>query len=165
MDQVTTEVLPNNVGEGNAGGVEEAELSERRLGVELDDLEIVADESDRIVEWGAGDFVEVEIDVPPLHRVVEFWFPIITVAEKLPLGNGGLFSRNLAASCSPRPSTDSDSDSDSNVYLSFLSRLCLLNVQLMRKVVTCEVIGAAVFHITLLSLSTSCSSVFSPCYL
>ncbi|KAF3945221.1 hypothetical protein CMV_028395 [Castanea mollissima] len=150
MDQVTTEVLPNNVGEGNAGGVEEAELSERRLGVELDDLEIVADESDRIVEWGAGDFVEVEIDVPPLHRVVEFWFPIITVAEKLPLGNGGLFSRNLAASCSPRPSTDSDSDSDSN---------------LMRKVVTCEVIGAAVFHITLLSLSTSCSSVFSPCYL
>nr|POE50509.1 hypothetical protein CFP56_27970 [Quercus suber] len=44
------------------------------------------DESDRTIEWGAGEFVAVEIDVPPLHRVVEFRFPEITVAEKLPLG-------------------------------------------------------------------------------
>ncbi|KAF3945219.1 hypothetical protein CMV_028395 [Castanea mollissima] len=157
MDQVTTEVLPNNVGEGNAGGVEEAELSERRLGVELDDLEIVADESDRIVEWGAGDFVEVEIDVPPLHRVVEFWFPIITVAEKLPLGGH------------QHETEVSSHETLQQVALlgpaQILILILILIVQLMRKVVTCEVIGAAVFHITLLSLSTSCSSVFSPCYL
>nr|POE72593.1 isoform 2 of putative f-box protein [Quercus suber] len=56
------------------------------LGVELDDLGIVVDESDRTTEWGAGEFVAVEIDVPPLHRVVEFRFSEITVAEKLPLG-------------------------------------------------------------------------------
>lgn len=85
-DQATAGVLPNDVGERNAGGVEEAELSQCGLGVELDDLGIVADESDRTAEWRAGDFVAAEIDVPPLHRVVEFRFPVVTVAEKLPLG-------------------------------------------------------------------------------
>ena len=67
-DQATVRVLPNEVGERNANGVEGPELLECGLGVELDDLGIVVAESDRTAEWGVGDFVAAEIDVPPLHR-------------------------------------------------------------------------------------------------
>nr|POE46158.1 hypothetical protein CFP56_68618 [Quercus suber] len=67
IDQATIGVLANDVGERNADGVEEPELSECGLGVELDDLGIVAAESDQTAEWGVGDFVVAEIDVPPLH--------------------------------------------------------------------------------------------------
>ena len=67
-DQATTWVLQNDIGERNADGVEGPELLECGLGVELDDLGIVAAESDRTAEWGVGDFVAAEIDVPPLHR-------------------------------------------------------------------------------------------------
>ena len=67
-DQATTWVLQNDIGERNADGVEGPELLECGLGVELDDLGIVAAESDRTAEWGVGDFVATEIDVPPLHR-------------------------------------------------------------------------------------------------
>ena len=67
-DQATVGVLPNDVGERNADGVKGPELLECGLGVELDDLGIVAAESDRTAEWGVGDFVAAEIDVPPLHR-------------------------------------------------------------------------------------------------
>ena len=42
------------------------------LGVELDNLGIITDESNRTIEWGADDFVAVKIDVRPLHQVVEF---------------------------------------------------------------------------------------------
>ncbi|KAM4070956.1 hypothetical protein ACB094_11G024800 [Castanea mollissima] len=80
------EVLPNDVGEGNVGRVEEAKLTKRGLRVELDDLGIVADESDRTAEWGIGDFVAAEIDVPPLHWVVEFRFLVVMFTKKLPLG-------------------------------------------------------------------------------
>nr|POE54775.1 hypothetical protein CFP56_46071 [Quercus suber] len=67
-DQTTIRVLPNDVGERNADGVEKLELLECGLQVELDDLGIVAAESDWTAEWGVGDFVVTEIDVPPLHR-------------------------------------------------------------------------------------------------
>ena len=67
-NQATVGVLLNDVGERNADGVEGSELSECGLGVELDDHGIVAAESDRTAEWGVGDFVAVEIDVPPLYR-------------------------------------------------------------------------------------------------
>ena len=67
-DQATAGVLSNDVGERNADGVEGPELLECGLGVELDDLGIIAAESDRTAEWGVGDFVAAEIDVPPLHR-------------------------------------------------------------------------------------------------
>ena len=66
-DQATAGVLPNDVGERNTDGVERPKLSECGLGVELDDLGIVAAESDGTIEWGVGDFVVAEIDVPPLH--------------------------------------------------------------------------------------------------
>nr|POE54848.1 hypothetical protein CFP56_42019 [Quercus suber] len=68
IDQATAGVLPNDVGERNADGVEELELSKCGLGVKLDDLGIVAAESDRTAKWGVGDFIAAEIDVPPLHR-------------------------------------------------------------------------------------------------
>ena len=42
------------------------------LGVELDNLGIITDESNRTIEWSADDFVAVKIDVRPLHQVVEF---------------------------------------------------------------------------------------------
>ena len=67
-DQATIEVLPNDVRERNADGVEGLELLECRLEVELDDLGIVTAESDQTAEWGVDDFVATEIDVPPLHR-------------------------------------------------------------------------------------------------
>ena len=50
IDQATIRVLPNEVGERNANGVEGLELSECGLRVELDDLGIVAAESDRTAE-------------------------------------------------------------------------------------------------------------------
>ena len=67
-DQATAGVLPNDVGERNIDGVERPKLSGCGLGVELDDLGIVAAESDQTAEWGVDDFVATEIDVPPLHR-------------------------------------------------------------------------------------------------
>ena len=67
-NQATVGVLLNDVGERNADGVEGLELSKCGLGVELDDFGIVATESDRATEWGVGNFVAAEIDVPPLHR-------------------------------------------------------------------------------------------------
>ncbi|KAL0001212.1 hypothetical protein SO802_014993 [Lithocarpus litseifolius] len=67
-NQANAGVLPNNIGERNADGVEEPELAEYELRVELDNLGIVATESDRTTEWAAVNFVAAEIDVPPLHR-------------------------------------------------------------------------------------------------
>ena len=51
----------------------------------MDDLGIVVVESEQTTEWGSSNFVAAEIDVPPLHWVVEFRFPEITVIDELPL--------------------------------------------------------------------------------
>lgn len=84
-DQPAAGVLPDGLGELDAGAVEDAELAEGGLGVELDDLRVVSDDGDRPAEGRAGDLVPAEVDVLPAHTV-ELGLAVVTVVEELPLG-------------------------------------------------------------------------------
>ena len=77
-------MAPDGVGEGVAGGGEEAELAEGGLGVELDDLRVVADDGDGAAEGGGGDLVAGEVHVFPPHWV-ELRLAVVAVVEELPL--------------------------------------------------------------------------------
>lgn len=81
-------VAPDGVGEGAAGGREETELAEGGLGVELDDLGVVADDGDGTAERGGGDFGPGKVDVLPGERG-ELGFAIVAVVEELPLRCNG----------------------------------------------------------------------------
>lgn len=81
-------MLPDGFGDEDTSGVEYAEFTERRFGVELDDLGVVADDGDRATEWGAGHLVAAQVHMFPPH-LVYLQFPIETVAEKLPLRRNG----------------------------------------------------------------------------
>lgn len=84
-NEAAARVLPDGVGEEEAGGVEDAELAEGGLSVELDDLGVVADEGDGTAEGGAGDLVAAQVDVLPPHRLVELGLAVVPVAQELPL--------------------------------------------------------------------------------
>lgn len=84
-DKAAAGVLPDGLGEEDAGGVEDAELAEGGLGVELDDLGVVADDGDRTAERRAGDSVAAEVHVAPAHSV-ELGLAVVPVVEELPLG-------------------------------------------------------------------------------
>lgn len=84
-DEAAAGVLPDGLGEEDAGGVKDAELAEGGLGVELDDLGVVADDGDRTAERSAGDSVAAEVHVAPAHSV-ELGLAVVPVVEELPLG-------------------------------------------------------------------------------
>lgn len=83
-DEAAAGVLPDGLGEEDAGGVEDAELAEGGLRVKLDDLRVVADDGDRAAERSAGDSVAAQVHVEPPHSV-ELGLPVVPVIEKLPL--------------------------------------------------------------------------------
>lgn len=56
-DQSAAGVLPDSVSDRVACRIEDAELAEGGLCIELDDLGVVADESDGTAKWRAGDLV------------------------------------------------------------------------------------------------------------
>lgn len=56
-DETAARVLPDSFGDLDAGGVEDSELPEGGLGVELDDLGVVADYGDGPAEGGTSDLV------------------------------------------------------------------------------------------------------------
>lgn len=83
-DEATAGVAPDGVGEGAAGGGEEAELAEGGFGLELDDLGVVADDGDRTAERRGGDLSAGEVDVLPGERR-ELGLTVVAVVEELPL--------------------------------------------------------------------------------
>lgn len=87
-DQPAPGVLPHGLRDQDAGGVENPELAEGGLGVELDDLGVVADHGDGAAEGGAGDLVAAEVDVLPPHRV-ELGLAVVAVVEEQPLRRDG----------------------------------------------------------------------------
>lgn len=87
-DEAAAGVAPDGVGDGAAGGREEAEFAEGGLGVELDDLGVVSDDGDRASEGSDGDLGAGEVDVLPRHRV-ELGLAVVAVVEELPLRGDG----------------------------------------------------------------------------
>lgn len=81
-------MAPDGVGEGAARGREEAELAEGGLGMELDDLGVVADDGDRAAEGRNGNLGAGEVDVLPRHRV-ELGLAVVAVVEELPFRGDG----------------------------------------------------------------------------
>lgn len=77
-------MAPDSIGEEVAGGGEDAEFAEGGLAVKLDDLGIIADDSEGTTEGSSGDFVASEVDVFPSH-LVELGLTVVTVVEELPL--------------------------------------------------------------------------------
>lgn len=68
-DKAAAWAVPDGGGEGATGGVEDEELAAGGLGVELDNLGIVADGRDGAAKGCSGDTVAGEVDAAPLHRV------------------------------------------------------------------------------------------------
>lgn len=80
--------VPYGGGEGAAGGVEDKEFAASGLGVELNDLGVVADGSDGSTERGSRDAVAGEVDATPLHGV-DGELAVEAVVQELPLPGDG----------------------------------------------------------------------------
>lgn len=82
-------MVPGDGGEGDAGGVEDEELAAGGLGVELDDLRIVADGGDGAAEGGACDAEAREVHAGAPLEGVELGLAVVAVVEELPLRRHG----------------------------------------------------------------------------
>lgn len=80
--------VPYGGGEGATGSVEDEEFAASGLGVELNDLGVVADSSDGATEGGGGNAVAGEVDATPLHGV-DGKLAVEPVVQELPLPGDG----------------------------------------------------------------------------